>query len=58
MKQWWHILATAGLAALGVVTPVIQAVIAAHPTVSVIIGAVWAVLGSLLPSPLKPSART
>jgi hypothetical protein len=52
MSKWWHTLATIGMAAVTVAAPAVQGAIAAHGTVSIILGTIWAVLGHLLPSPV------
>jgi len=55
MGKWWHTLASIGMAILAVAAPVVQGAIGAHPTVSIILGTIWAVLGHLLPSPVTPA---
>ena len=55
MGKWWHTLASIGMAVLAVAAPVVQGAIGAHPTVSIILGTIWAVLGHLLPSPVTPA---
>jgi hypothetical protein len=52
MSKWWHSLATVGLVVFTAVTPVLQGVIASHPVVTTVLGAAWAIIGHLLPSPL------
>lgn len=54
MKNWWHVLASVGMAALGVALPPIGVAVAAHPVVTTVLGTIWAILGNLLPSPVKP----
>jgi len=53
MGKWWHVLASVGLAAVGVLVPVVQGVIVTHPTIATILAGVWAVLGAIQPSPVK-----
>lgn len=50
--KWLHTLATAALAIGGLFIPQAQDVISHHPTVTVVLGGIWAVLGHLLPSPV------
>jgi hypothetical protein len=52
MTKWWHIIATAGMAAASVVVPGVGAIVVAHPAVSTVLAGIWAVLGNLLQSPL------
>lgn len=56
MSKWWHTLASIGLAVLTAVTPTVQGAIGSHPTISIVLGTIWAVLGHLLPSPVAPTA--
>lgn len=56
MKKWIPTVVTAVLAAIGVLTPQIQALLAAHPSVGILLGAVYAVVKGLLPSPIAPGA--
>lgn len=52
MKNWLHVLASAGLGALAIATPAIHTAISSHTIVTTILGVAWAVLGNLLPSPV------
>jgi hypothetical protein len=52
MSKFWHVMASVGMASLAVVTPALQGVISSHPIVTTALGAAWAILGSLLKSPL------
>jgi hypothetical protein len=58
MTKFWHVFSTIGLATIAIVTPAIKIVIAAHPVVSVALATAWALLGSLLPSPLPINNST
>jgi hypothetical protein len=51
MSKFWHILASIGIAALGVALPPIQTAVVAHPVVSTVLGTIWAILGNILPTP-------
>lgn len=53
MSKWWHVLASVGIAALGVVLPSLQTVVLHHPVVTTILGTLWTILGSVLPSPVQ-----
>jgi len=53
MKAWWHSLVTVGVAVFATVAPLVQTAIGSHPKVSIVIGTIWAVLGHILPSPIK-----
>lgn len=55
MTKWWHVIATIGLAALAAAVQPIQQAISGHLVVTGILGVVWSVLGSILPSPLPPT---
>ena len=55
MSKWLHILGSVGIAAAAVVIPAVSQVVAAHPTVSTGLGVVYAIVGNLLQSPLRPS---
>lgn len=57
MSKYWHILATVGLAALSVLTPGIRGALSSHTIVATVLASVWAVLGSVLPSPVLPKAN-
>lgn len=57
MSKFWHTFGSIGLTILVVVAPVLQNVISAHPIVATVMGTTWAVLGHLLPSPLKPAGQ-
>jgi hypothetical protein len=52
MSNWWHTLASIGMAVLVTVTPTIQGAIGHHPILGVVLGTMWAILGHVLPSPL------
>lgn len=52
-KSWIPILITIGTAVVAAVTPNIQHFWSAHPTVTVVLAGVWAVIKGLLPSPLQ-----
>ena len=51
MGKWWHSIVSVGAVVLGALTPAIQGVVSHHPTVSIVLGAAWAILGHLLPAP-------
>lgn len=51
MSKFWHIMASVGGLALVAVAPQLQTIIAGHAIVTTVLGAAWAVLGNLLPSP-------
>lgn len=51
-KSWLPTLVAIGGAALAIVAPPLQAVIAAHPAVSIGLSALYAILSHLLPSPV------
>jgi len=57
MNNWWHTLASIGMAVLVTVTPSIQAAIGHSPIWSIALGTVWTVLGHLLPSPVVQSGK-
>ena len=52
MGKWWHVLASIGLAAVGVVVPVVQGAVASHPAIAAVLAASWGVLGAVLKSPI------
>jgi len=56
MKNFWHIMATIGIAALGAAVPTVRNLIVANPVASTVLGVAWTVLGNLLQSPLTPAA--
>jgi hypothetical protein len=56
--SWLHILASVGIAALGAVTPVLQASIANHPKITLLLGSVWGILGAFLNPPVTPQSAT
>jgi hypothetical protein len=53
MKDIWHILVTVMAGTAIATTPGAQAIIGAHPVASTVSGVAWAILGSILPSPLN-----
>jgi hypothetical protein len=55
MTKFWHIFGSVGLAAAGVLIPTVQHVIANNPAVVTALGAVWAIIGNLLQSPVPKS---
>ena len=52
MKNWLHIFGSIGIAAATAALPVVQGIIASHPIVTTSFGVAYAILGSLLKSPL------
>lgn len=55
MSKFWYVLTSVALAAVAVVSPSIQATVAHHPTLALVLASIMGVLGNLLPSPIaKP----
>lgn len=52
MSKFWHILASVGIAAIGVVVPQVSTIIASHAKVTLVLGSIWAILGNVLKSPV------
>lgn len=52
MSKFWHIMASIGIAAIGVAVPQVGAVVASHAKVTMVLGSIWAILGNVLKSPL------
>lgn len=55
MSKFWHIMASVGIAAVAVVVPQVQMLIAGHAIVTTVLGTIWAIIGNILPSPLPPA---
>jgi hypothetical protein len=53
MKKWWHTFASVAIGAVAIAAPPLQTVIVAHPAVAAGLAFAWAILGHILPSPLK-----
>lgn len=53
MSKWWHVQISALLAASGLFSPSLQGMIAAHPIMTVVLASIWAMVGSILPSPMS-----
>jgi hypothetical protein len=52
MHRWIHSIITLGAVAVGISTPSIQAAVSAHPIYAIVGGALWAIAGHFLPSPI------
>jgi hypothetical protein len=56
MSKYWHILATIGLAAVSVITPSLQGLLASHTIIATVLASGWAILGNILKSPVASQA--
>lgn len=52
MHKWIHSLVTLAAVAVGISTPSVQATVAAHPIYAIVGGALWAIAGHMMPSPI------
>lgn len=52
LKQWWAVHVTWVALAVSFLTPSVNAWVAAHPSYAVSLGAIWAIILHLLPSPV------
>ncbi len=53
MTKWLHTLGSLAVIIATALTPAISTVVVSHPAVAVSLGALYAILGHLLPSPIQ-----
>jgi len=52
LKQWWATYSTVLAVGVAFLTPSVTAWVTAHPDYAMTVGAVWAIITHLLPSPV------